>query len=530
MSVASSTSEWLSSPRSWTTASTGSSSSIQDDDVIALVGKSGGNSEVVGGLLGLAVSHVLDHENLNMTLGNSSTDITGIPMDQTVIPHVNWRQQCVITIVYIFGILGNLAALYIITRKETTRYKKQALMLRCLACNDLVALVGSFILMHMNLYMPVGRSRWFCAMRVVVRSCGLGSGCVALVMALERWLALTHPFTYQRHVTYTVIRRAILCLWLGNLLYVCAPFLGFGLWYDSQLEKPCVPYKYGTSTLDRTYAYGWFVFGMVMCLCIVMCNMCVIRAMCRLSSERQVPRRHSRGSSRSTSSLQDQSASQHAPSCEELAFAKLMALLSIFFVICWVPQLTMILVAQVWNVPRASKIYRVADIFIALNFSLDPYMYVLFRRRGHCSTRHMWKVVTLCLRHQPEQTSPRGALSNGSGRLSGTSQNHHMGERSSSVPYTQQTSISSHHSSSEKEYVPLHVLLDDKNKAIKEEDHLNSLDDINNAIKDGDYLNIQINNTEHHIGLQQSLAQKSKRIGDLQNENSNVEIMDECFL
>ncbi|XP_042863011.1 uncharacterized protein LOC122247639 [Penaeus japonicus] len=85
-------------------------------------------------------------------------------------------------------------------RARRRRTGKQTLMLRCLALNDLVALLGSFVLMNMHLYLPVANSRWFCMLRVIWRAFGLGSGCVALVMALERWLSLTHPFTYQRIV------------------------------------------------------------------------------------------------------------------------------------------------------------------------------------------------------------------------------------------------------------------------------------------------------------------------------------------
>ncbi|GFQ81450.1 g_PROTEIN_RECEP_F1_2 domain-containing protein [Trichonephila clavata] len=73
-------------------------------------------------------------------------------------------------------------------------------MVRCLAYNDLVALLGSFLLMYMQLYMsePLVDSRWFCALRVVLRTFGLSSGCVAIVMAAERWMALTRPFLYQK--------------------------------------------------------------------------------------------------------------------------------------------------------------------------------------------------------------------------------------------------------------------------------------------------------------------------------------------
>ena len=71
-------------------------------------------------------------------------------------------------------------------------------MLRCLVGNDLTALLGMLVQMHVSLYVENLNEKWLCASRVVFRAFGLGSGCVALVMAVERWLALTHPFIYPR--------------------------------------------------------------------------------------------------------------------------------------------------------------------------------------------------------------------------------------------------------------------------------------------------------------------------------------------
>lgn len=48
------------------------------------------------------------------------------------------------------------------------------------------------------------RSHLSCVFRVVWRGFGVSSGCVALVMAVERWLALTHPFLYQKVTNPTV--------------------------------------------------------------------------------------------------------------------------------------------------------------------------------------------------------------------------------------------------------------------------------------------------------------------------------------
>lgn len=79
------------------------------------------------------------------------------------------------------------------------RNRKHLLMLRCLATNDLVALLGMLVQMYVTIYVgSVTSTRVFCSLRVVWRLFGLFSGCVAIVMAVERWLALTRPFVYQK--------------------------------------------------------------------------------------------------------------------------------------------------------------------------------------------------------------------------------------------------------------------------------------------------------------------------------------------
>jgi prostaglandin E receptor 4 len=68
-------------------------------------------------------------------------------------------------------------------------------MLRCLTINDLIAMLGTWVQMYISRYWP---GNGFCYLHVVWRLFGLFSGCVAIVMAGERWLALTRPFLYQK--------------------------------------------------------------------------------------------------------------------------------------------------------------------------------------------------------------------------------------------------------------------------------------------------------------------------------------------
>ncbi|XP_054270160.1 prostaglandin D2 receptor [Macrosteles quadrilineatus] len=302
--------------------------------------------------------------------------------------HLSVTGQVIITAFYLVGLVGNLAALGFLYRSESKpRNPKHALMLRCLAANDLVAILGMMTQMNLQLYFPaLAHSRSFCQFRVVWRIFGLGSGCVAIVMAIERWFAFTRPFFYQKHVTTTMIRRAIFSLWSATLVLVCLPFLGFGLYFEPQTAK-CVRYRLAKRPVDIAYAYLFLSFGFLLCLCIVWCNLAVMCALCRFGrcdkSRHPItlPRRISR----------NQSLTFNACTREEMAFARLMALLCVVFVLCWMPQMISIPMAQVAPKSTISNLFfRLADVLMLLHFTLDPYLYVLQRWpffRGLCGVR-----------------------------------------------------------------------------------------------------------------------------------------------
>ncbi|XP_029163017.1 prostaglandin E2 receptor EP2 subtype isoform X2 [Nylanderia fulva] len=295
--------------------------------------------------------------------------------------------QLVLTFVYITGVIGNVSALIILFHRDKRRNRKHLLMLRCLATNDLVALLGMFVQMYVTIYADtVSSMRSFCSLRVLWRLFGLFSGCVAIVMAAERWLALTRPFVYQK-VTYLVIVRCMLALWLVALTMTSLPIMGFGLYYK---DKKCVRHRDATESSDIAYAYVWFVLGTLLCLSIVWCNLAVFRALSRLSRRAGSLRRICKASSRAKPLLTLAGPPNQAEvaTTEEKAFARLMAVLSISFVICWMPHMISIPLRQFeMRLPQTAiterkfiRIYHaIADILLCIHFTLDPYIYVLLR-------------------------------------------------------------------------------------------------------------------------------------------------------
>lgn len=136
-------------------------------------------------------------ENLTNDILYNATDTVDTPT--RTFRHISVICQLILTASYLIGIVGNIVALLYLCEKKS-RNRKHVFMLRCLSCNGLVALIGMLVQMNLELYVPqgFGGKYSFCVLRVIWRMFGLVAGCIAIVMAVERFLALTHPFLYQK--------------------------------------------------------------------------------------------------------------------------------------------------------------------------------------------------------------------------------------------------------------------------------------------------------------------------------------------
>ncbi|XP_022250883.1 uncharacterized protein LOC111087685 [Limulus polyphemus] len=168
--------------------------------------------------------------------------------------------------------------------------------------------------------------------------------------------------------------------------------MGFGLYYDTNApthRHMCVRYRFATKTVDIAYAYFMFTFGMALCVVIVFCNLTVVTVLTKVGNT-------SKGRmGRTTICKNSRELFFNHTTQEEISFAKLMVVLCVFFLFCWVPLMLTIIIAQ-RDLQRKHKVfYRVADICMALNFILDPVIYVLSRRPHR---QDLWSLLkSFCL-------------------------------------------------------------------------------------------------------------------------------------
>ncbi|KAK9890235.1 hypothetical protein WA026_010348 [Henosepilachna vigintioctopunctata] len=286
------------------------------------------------------------------------------------------------------GIMGNCAALYILNTTSKARNRKQVLMLNCLAINDLLGLFGMFIVL-LICDLTVIDTQYICKAFVILRSFGVASGCIALIMAVERWLALTKPFLYQQVVTYEVLFRWLMGFWVVSAAWTCLPLIGFGAYHK---DGQCLRYRDATTVRDKVYAYLFFVFGITLLTCITLLNSILVWTLSKIKSSRHVLIR------RVSKSIMINNGVSLQRTPEEIAFSKLMCVLCILFVVCWAPQMISIPLVQFYrNDYYLRRVLKLSDILMGIYFTLDPYIYVVYR---YMQKRN----ITLCCGQKPPQS------------------------------------------------------------------------------------------------------------------------------
>ncbi|XP_055914576.1 rhodopsin, GQ-coupled-like [Eupeodes corollae] len=299
--------------------------------------------------------------------------------------------------VFIFlavGILGNLLALIKLARKRNFSNSSYTLMLRFLISNNLIGLVGvttmviATRILSKNITMEY--SRWFCACWVVFRYFGMSSGCIAVIMSIDRFMILSHPVFYREHFSRRFIRNAIIGLTFVAGIITFLPFFGFGIYFDDETKK-CLRYREAKTLSDRGYAILFLIFGSLICITIVTCNTFVMKAILYKNRSRRI----------SNSSSSSSQSSLTKASSVDIKFSKLMAFLSLTFVICWMPQMVSIILALKPNpLPENHWFFNLADKLIALLFTLDPYIYVLSGKNLIQCWCWCWPKRSLRLRNQ----------------------------------------------------------------------------------------------------------------------------------
>lgn len=235
------------------------------------------------------------------------------------------------------GVLGNLVAIVVLCiskkeQKETTFYT-----LVCgMAITDLLGTCFTspvVIATYVANRWPGGTllCHFFSFSMIFFGSAGMSILCA---MAVERYLAINHPYFYSQHIDRTMARFALLATYLANIVLCIMPSFGFGQHVSHFPGTWCFLNWRAMDPLGACYS---FLYGGVMLVLIavtVFCNLAVCKSLVGMSQRSAIVR----------TELCDQTGSRRrfprlpsVTSAAEIQMFWLLVLMTIVFLICSIP-------------------------------------------------------------------------------------------------------------------------------------------------------------------------------------------------
>ncbi|XP_017562393.1 trace amine-associated receptor 13c-like [Pygocentrus nattereri] len=188
-------------------------------------------------------------------------------------------------------------------------------------------------------------------------------GNIALI-ALDRYVALSHPFLYSKDVTSTVIHAVILLTWLFSLLYNFAMFYVGGNFTDLVLcPGECLYYLGETNSLVD-----------LLFVVIVPCTLMVVLYV----QVFVIARRHANAIRELNHNVKSISKMSSDSMRSERKAAKVLGVLVIVFLVCLVPYYVCSLMSDAVSADSSYLVVNNILILFYLNSSINPVIYALF--------------------------------------------------------------------------------------------------------------------------------------------------------
>ncbi|KAJ8354114.1 hypothetical protein SKAU_G00216810 [Synaphobranchus kaupii] len=266
--------------------------------------------------------------------------------ENTTVIHADGN-PVVSTLMFLAGVLGNLTALAILGVHQKDRRAKSSvfcILVTGLAVTDLLGtcflspLVFVCYARRASLLGLTGDQRLCSLFAFAMTFFGLASILILCAMAVERCLAISHPYFYAKYVRRSFAKAALLLIYLFTCAFCSLPFLGLGrhkqycpgTWCFIKMEAK----DEGAEEERRVLAFS-LAYASLMALLIAavfLCNGSVIVSLCRMHQS-QLSRRGSMlssGRKRKMSLWIGQGE-------EEVDHLVLLASMTIIFVICSLP-------------------------------------------------------------------------------------------------------------------------------------------------------------------------------------------------
>lgn len=246
-------------------------------------------------------------------------------------------------IMFIFGVVGNVVAIVVLRisrkeQKETTFYT-----LVCgLAVTDLL---GTLLVSPVTIATYVKRS-WpggealcqysgFILLLFFVVQLS-----ILFAMSVERYLAINHPYLYNKYVRQKVAALTLLAIYIINTVFCALPAMGFGRIKFQKSRTWCFIDWHSNLTTVITYNLMYAGFNSILVLCTVICNVMVCGAL--ILMHKRFIRRTSLGADRGRIAELRRRRSFRRLAGAEIQMVILLIATSVVVLICSIPLLVSI--------------------------------------------------------------------------------------------------------------------------------------------------------------------------------------------
>ncbi|GFN98502.1 prostaglandin e2 receptor ep4 subtype [Plakobranchus ocellatus] len=275
----------------------------------------------------------------NVTQGYITSSSPDIDRNSTTSADNVSKNVMVPSLMFLFGVFGNILALIILTVKPSKDSKSTAFyhLVKALVCMDLFGIVATSpvtIIVYLNDgIMKTGGTALCHYFSFLLMLAGNATVFTVLVMAGERFMVSKYPFQYSRFVRPMVVNLTVGLVWGYSTLIALLPVLGVGQ------NKSHWPYTWcffdyrSTDIGGQILSYFYAISGLLAILITIALNLTVIRHLWSMRKNRL--RATFRSSSKSFPGQEGNSGGS-GPDSELRMVVFLMAII-IVFTVCYAP-------------------------------------------------------------------------------------------------------------------------------------------------------------------------------------------------
>lgn len=287
---------------------------------------------------------------------------------------------------FLAGVVGNLLALFILVvhqKGQRSRSSVFCILVTGLALTDLLGTCllspPVFICYARNMSLiGLGEHRLCNLFGFAMSFFGLAPTLILCAMAVERCLAISHPYFYSVHIRRRFAKYILFFIYLFSFAFCLLPYVGYGKFRQYSPGTWCFIDMEATEDDDSlvlAFSLSYSSLMALVILAVFLCNGSVIVSLCKMHKNHA----KRRGSVASVGRRRKMSLAWFGEGEEEMDHLILLALITLIFAVCSLPLTIAGFINAVHPFPN-DKENLTAFRFYALNPIVDPWIFIICRK------------------------------------------------------------------------------------------------------------------------------------------------------